>query len=222
MVGVQEEIDRVVPFVSQVRAAHPGRDHQRRHLAQLGGRGRVRSGRRPDQRHLGGRRPRPRRGGRAVRRRHRLLAHRRRGASDQSAPGRLPGRGPSVIDETTTAAAAMVAAGVPRAGILIDPTHDFGKNTWHGLELLRPNRRTRRHGLAGADGAVQQGLRRRDLGVVRARAAGGHPGRDCGRRAGRRSGVPRAPGASRPAAFWRWSPRSGAPGRLRAPPRTGP
>jgi len=42
----------------------------------------------------------------------------------------------AVIDETTTAAVAMVAAGVPRAGILIDPTHDFGKNTWHGLELL--------------------------------------------------------------------------------------
>jgi dihydropteroate synthase len=26
---------------------------------------------------------------------------------------------------------------VPREGVLIDPTHDFGKNTWHGLELLR-------------------------------------------------------------------------------------
>jgi dihydropteroate synthase len=31
----------------------------------------------------------------------------------------------------------MVALGVPAEGILIDPTHDFGKNTWHGLELLR-------------------------------------------------------------------------------------
>lgn len=41
-----------------------------------------------------------------------------------------------VIIETTRAAAAMVSAGVPRAGILIDPTHDFGKNTHHGLELL--------------------------------------------------------------------------------------
>jgi len=30
----------------------------------------------------------------------------------------------------------MVAAGVPAAGVLIDPTHDFGKNTWHGLELV--------------------------------------------------------------------------------------
>jgi len=24
-----------------------------------------------------------------------------------------------------------------KEGVLIDPTHDFGKNTWHGLELLR-------------------------------------------------------------------------------------
>jgi dihydropteroate synthase len=42
-----------------------------------------------------------------------------------------------VIEQTTRAADDLVARGVPRAGILIDPTHDFGKNTWHGLELLR-------------------------------------------------------------------------------------
>jgi dihydropteroate synthase len=42
-----------------------------------------------------------------------------------------------VIDQTAAAADDLVARGVPRAGILIDPTHDFGKNTWHGLELLR-------------------------------------------------------------------------------------
>ncbi|WP_235833685.1 dihydropteroate synthase [Aeromicrobium chenweiae] len=42
-----------------------------------------------------------------------------------------------VIDQTTHAAEALVARGVPREGVLIDPTHDFGKNTWHGLELLR-------------------------------------------------------------------------------------
>jgi dihydropteroate synthase len=35
------------------------------------------------------------------------------------------------------AAAAAVAAGVRRDGILIDPTHDFGKNTRHSLELTR-------------------------------------------------------------------------------------
>ena len=42
----------------------------------------------------------------------------------------------AVIEETTTAAERMVRTGVPREGILIDPTHDFGKNTWHGLELV--------------------------------------------------------------------------------------
>jgi dihydropteroate synthase len=42
-----------------------------------------------------------------------------------------------VIAELVAAAERMVAIGVPREGVLIDPTHDFGKNTWHGLELLR-------------------------------------------------------------------------------------
>jgi dihydropteroate synthase len=42
-----------------------------------------------------------------------------------------------VVAETTRAATDAVAHGVPREGVLIDPTHDFGKNTWHGLELLR-------------------------------------------------------------------------------------
>lgn len=43
----------------------------------------------------------------------------------------------AVLAELAAAAERMVAAGVPADGILIDPTHDFGKNTWHGLELLR-------------------------------------------------------------------------------------
>jgi dihydropteroate synthase len=42
-----------------------------------------------------------------------------------------------VVAELAAAAERMVAAGVPPEGILIDPTHDFGKNTWHGLALLR-------------------------------------------------------------------------------------
>jgi dihydropteroate synthase len=42
-----------------------------------------------------------------------------------------------VIEELVTRAERMVVLGVPRDGVLIDPTHDFGKNTWHGLELLR-------------------------------------------------------------------------------------
>lgn len=43
----------------------------------------------------------------------------------------------SVIEETTAQAERAVRLGVPEDRILIDPTHDFGKNTFHGLELLR-------------------------------------------------------------------------------------
>jgi len=42
-----------------------------------------------------------------------------------------------VIATVTEAAARAVAAGVRQDGILIDPTHDFGKNTRHSLELTR-------------------------------------------------------------------------------------
>ena len=42
-----------------------------------------------------------------------------------------------VVDELTAAAQRALAAGVPADGVLIDPTHDFGKNPFHGLELLR-------------------------------------------------------------------------------------
>ena len=42
-----------------------------------------------------------------------------------------------VIDTVIGLADKALAAGVRRDGILIDPTHDFGKNTWHSLELTR-------------------------------------------------------------------------------------
>ena len=42
-----------------------------------------------------------------------------------------------VISEVTMAAERAVAAGVARDRVLVDPTHDFGKNTFHGLALLR-------------------------------------------------------------------------------------
>ncbi|WP_039884877.1 dihydropteroate synthase, partial [Corynebacterium glutamicum] len=42
-----------------------------------------------------------------------------------------------VITETTKLAEQAVRAGVPEERVFIDPTHDFGKNTFHGLELLR-------------------------------------------------------------------------------------
>lgn len=43
----------------------------------------------------------------------------------------------AVIAEVTAAAEHAADLGVRRDGILIDPTHDFGKNTFHGLTLLR-------------------------------------------------------------------------------------
>jgi dihydropteroate synthase len=42
-----------------------------------------------------------------------------------------------VIRDVTAAAERAVRAGVSREAILIDPTHDFGKNTFHGLALLQ-------------------------------------------------------------------------------------
>ncbi|WP_414635896.1 dihydropteroate synthase [Actinophytocola sp.] len=42
-----------------------------------------------------------------------------------------------VAAELVERAEHAVSIGVPAHGVLIDPTHDFGKNTWHGLELLR-------------------------------------------------------------------------------------
>jgi dihydropteroate synthase len=42
-----------------------------------------------------------------------------------------------VIGHTADLADRAVAAGVPRESILIDPAHDFGKNTWHSLEVSR-------------------------------------------------------------------------------------
>ncbi len=42
-----------------------------------------------------------------------------------------------VLETVTGLASRAAELGVRRDGILIDPTHDFGKNTWHSLELTR-------------------------------------------------------------------------------------
>jgi dihydropteroate synthase len=42
-----------------------------------------------------------------------------------------------VLDRTLTLANRAVDAGVERERIIIDPAHDFGKNTWHSLEVTR-------------------------------------------------------------------------------------
>jgi dihydropteroate synthase len=43
----------------------------------------------------------------------------------------------SVVQRTLALAQRAVAAGVDASRILIDPAHDFGKNTWHSLEITR-------------------------------------------------------------------------------------
>jgi len=43
----------------------------------------------------------------------------------------------SVIARTTALAERAVATGVARDSVLVDPGHDFGKNTWHSLEVTR-------------------------------------------------------------------------------------
>ncbi len=42
-----------------------------------------------------------------------------------------------VLATLTAAAARAVALGIDPASVIVDPTHDFGKNTWHSLHLVR-------------------------------------------------------------------------------------
>ncbi len=43
----------------------------------------------------------------------------------------------NIVETTTQLAERAAILGVPREGIVIDPGHDFGKNTWHSLEATR-------------------------------------------------------------------------------------
>jgi dihydropteroate synthase len=42
-----------------------------------------------------------------------------------------------VLATLAAAAARAVSLGIDPASVLVDPTHDFGKNTWHSLHLVR-------------------------------------------------------------------------------------
>ncbi|MGO1289513.1 MAG: dihydropteroate synthase, partial [Cellulosimicrobium funkei] len=76
-------------------------------------------------------------------------------------PGAADPRDGVVQDVVTTLRAAAeraVSCGVPRASVLVDPTHDFGKNTWHSLHLLR-----RTEVLAGLGFPLLMALSRKDF-----------------------------------------------------------
>ena len=76
-----------------------------------------------------------------------VAARRRVGLVCSHAGGLLPRTRPhrpaypdvmrAVIDQVVGDAERAVQAGVSPRSILIDPAHDFGKNTWHSLELTR-------------------------------------------------------------------------------------
>ena len=135
-VGIAEEIDRVVPLIAQVRAAFPeliiSVDTWRSAVAVeacLAGADLI------NDTWAGAD---PALAGVAARFGAGIVCSHTGGAAPRTNPYRVsyPDVVAAVIAETTAAAERMVAAGVPPDGILIDPTHDFGKNTWHGLELV--------------------------------------------------------------------------------------
>ena len=209
-VDAAEEIDGVLPsFVGGSAATIPDLvisvDTWR---AQVG-RGVLQRGRRPDQRHLGRRRPGAGRGGRGVRRRARLCSH-TGGAAPRTDPHRVAYDDvvADVIDDGRRGADAPSALGVRRDAILIDPTHDFGKNTYHSLELTR-----RLDELVATGWPVLVALSNKDfigetldLDVAERRER--HAGGDRGLGLARRPGVPGAPGAGRPGRCSTWWPRS--------------
>jgi dihydropteroate synthase len=63
-----------------------------------------------------------------------------------------------VLTTLGRAAERAVACGVPPSSVLVDPTHDFGKNTWHSLHLLR-----RTTALAALGYPVLMALSRKDF-----------------------------------------------------------
>jgi dihydropteroate synthase len=131
-----QEIDRVVPFIAEVRKRYPrlpiSVDTWRAEVAEAAcaaGADLINdtwAGADPDL------------GAVAARYGAGIVCSHTGGAIPRTNPMRVsyPDVVSAVIDETTAAAERMRATGVPDVGILIDPTHDFGKNTYHGLELI--------------------------------------------------------------------------------------
>ncbi|CAN5406778.1 dihydropteroate synthase [soil metagenome] len=150
-VDAAEEIARVVPLVERVRARHPdllvsvdtwraevaraaalagadllndtwaGHDPQLVEVAAEFGIGVVCS-------HTGGARPRtdPLR-----------VEYPRRDPGAAGLGDPLDGVVDDVVRVLSAAAARAVGLGIDPASVLVDPTHDFGKNTWHSLHLVR-------------------------------------------------------------------------------------
>lgn len=140
-VGVDEEIARVVPFIEWLRSTFPDRvisvDTWRAEVAKQA----CAAGADLINDTWGG--VDPDLAGVAAEFNAGLVCSHTGGAIPRTRPFRvnygLSERGvvDDVLAEVTAAAERAAAMGVARDRILIDPTHDFGKNTYHGLSLLR-------------------------------------------------------------------------------------
>jgi dihydropteroate synthase len=136
-VDTDEEIRRVVPFVEKIRERHPGLvisvDTWRHEV----GREACRAGADLVNDTWAG--TDPRLAEVAAEFEVGMVCSHTGGVTPRTDPHRV--RYLDVVAEVAAELAAraerLVELGVPAEGILIDPTHDFGKNTWHGLELLR-------------------------------------------------------------------------------------
>ena len=136
-VDPREEIRRVVPFVAAVRARHPelviSVDTWRHEVARLA----CEAG--ADLLNDTWAGADPRLGEVAAEFGVGIVCSHTGGAAPRTRPHRV--RYTDVVrevaDEVTAQAERLLALGVPKEGILLDPTHGFGKNTWHGLALRR-------------------------------------------------------------------------------------
>ena len=182
-VGVEEEIERVLPVVTAVRAAYPdlpisvdtwrsevaeaagragadlvndtwaGHDTGLARVAAAHGMGLVCS-------HTGGVAPRTD----PLRPQYPLPSARAAAAGLDPRGVPEPGADPldgvlvDVVDTLSAAARRAVEAGVDPRSVLVDPTHDFGKNTWHSLHLTR-----RAAALAGLGHPLLMALSRKDF-----------------------------------------------------------
>ena len=137
-VDAAEEIRRTAAFVGRGPRAPPRPRHQRRHLAARGG---PRSAARPGADVLndawgGTTRGSPRSPPSST-----SASSARTPAASRRGPGRTASATTTsiadILRRTVVRAERAVALGVDRDAVLIDPGHDFGKNTWHSLEATR-------------------------------------------------------------------------------------
>ncbi|GAA4399711.1 dihydropteroate synthase [Tsukamurella soli] len=136
-VDAEEEIRRTVPFIAEIRRRHPGLlisvDTWRASVAEQA----VEAGADLVNDTWAGADPDLVRAAAATG--AGLVCSHTGGAQPRTRPHRV--RYPDIVgqvrDHLSRAADGALAAGVRADGIVIDPTHDFGKNTHHGLALLR-------------------------------------------------------------------------------------